>query len=200
VRKKKPRQDGPVDPLADPSSSSDLVQVVTIIRRGYHKNPAAYWRLQLSLESYFKSFTMRDNWRPRWITLTAAAELAEKGGVWNAEDKRKHPLQRCHGAVPGALSRTERFKALMEMPDDTSARDLWEFYLKHDHSVLALKSEHKSKKRWLPHELLVIPDPPPGEPVLFFEDGMSAAVGPREVEWAQRELDSRARLFTGDAP
>lgn len=187
MRKKKRsfKPDGPVNPLLDPEHVADMVQMVSLIRRGYRKNPAAKWRLQLSLECYFKSFTMRDNWRPRWITLTAATELALKGGVWDPKDLRHHPLQRCHGAVPGALNRTERFLEIMAMDEDRPIEEVWKFFLQHDASVIALKSEHKSKKRWLPHELLVIPDPAPGEPSLFFENGMSVEIGVPEVTWAQ---------------
>lgn len=192
MRKRREKNDGPVDPMADPSHRADLEAVVRIVQRGVQKNPEARWKLQRALEEYIKSFTMRDNWRPRWITEAALAELVQTGGVWITTDKRWHPLQRCHGSVPGALSRTERFKVILGM-GAAPIEEIWEFFLQHDSSVIALKSEHKSKKVWSLEELIPIPDPPPGAPVLFYEDGMSAAVGPAEVAWAQKAWADRVR-------
>lgn len=188
MRKKRIRLDGPVDPLADPSHRADLEAVVRIVQRGAQKNPEARWKLQRALEEYIKSFTMRDNWRPRWITPAAAKELDQTGGVWDPNDKRKHPLQRCHGAVTGALSRTERFKTILAL-GAAPIEEIWRFFLQHDSSVIALKSEHKSKKVWSLEELIAIPDPQPGSHSLFYEDGMSAMVGPAEVAWVRSALE-----------
>lgn len=190
MRKRREKNDAPIDPMADPADRADLEHMVRLVQRRHGLRQSSRWHLQNCLESYIKSFTMRNNWRPRWITEAALAELVQTGGVWITTDKRWHPLQRCHGAVTGALSRTERFKVILGM-GAAPIEEIWEFFLQHESSVIALKSEHKSKKVWDPQELIPIPDPPPGAPILFYEDGMSAAVGPAEVAWARKAWEER---------
>ena len=181
--------DIPVLQGALPACPQDFVDFLPIVHRrftdpgrvlnnkGAPKNIAD---LQRSFDNFFNDCLGEDAWRPVFISRAALARLLEKG-------KKTTGLNRCHGAIPGAIPRAERFRSVLKMiSEGTSSDDIWFFCLHHDMTVLALKSEN-SKKNWSPgpDELVAIPQPGPGERRLFRAGPRSPEYEQEEIEWAQ---------------
>jgi hypothetical protein len=172
-----------------PACPQDFVDFLPIVHRRFtdpnraqtrNGGPANIGDLQRSFDNMFNDCLGEDAWRPVFISRPALALLLEKG-------KKTTGLQRCHGAVIGAIPRAQRFREAMAMASEgVSAEDIWYFCVQHDVTILALKSENDDK-RWAPgpDDLVAIPQPGPGERRLFRSLSRSSAYEQEEIEWAQ---------------
>lgn len=99
-------------------------------------------------ENIFYDMTVFENsWRSTHISEAAIKKLLANPGSTITG------VQRCHGIIDGRLDRLVRTRTLLEGPEQPF--DEWyEYYRKHDLTILLTKREHKTEK---PGKLYTIP-------------------------------------------
>jgi len=100
-------------------------------------------------ENIFYDMTVFDNsWRSTHISEAAIKKLLSNPG------SAITGVQRCHGIIDNRLDRLVRTRTLLEGPEQ-SFGEWYEYYRKHDLTILLTKKEHKSER---PSKLYVIPE------------------------------------------
>lgn len=114
-----------------------------------------------------------ETWRPTHATRAALSELTVSGTT---------KVQRAHGAMPGRLDRYVRtVKLLSEAEMDFD--DWWEFWCRHDATVLITREEHGSGKIFEEADVVAVPEG------LFPSAGFAFKVRKKvEVAWAIKIL------------
>lgn len=132
--------------------------------------------VQRSFEEAMSGFTMEETWRPTHISLSALKEAAN--GCHTS-------IQRAHGVVGGRLDRYDRTIEVLSGPEK-KFDDWWDFYRKHDSTVLITKTEHAINKRFSFEDLA----PLPLETDLFKRGGFSFRFRKKhELKWAKSALE-----------
>ena len=119
--------------------------------------------IQKSFEELVYSVVDKDSWRPTHISEEGINEYA-KGN--------KRNLQRAHGVLGDRLSRYERTMKLLE-GEPVSFDTWWDFFIKHDKTVLITKKEHSSGKVFSEKDLIELP---PWSNGMFENSGFSVRI------------------------
>jgi hypothetical protein len=117
-----------------------------------------------------------ETWRPTHATRAALSELTVSG------TKR---VQRAHGALPGRLDRYVRTVKLLSEAE-MEFEDWWEFWCRHDATVLITREEHGSGKIFDESELIPVPAD------MFPSAGFAFKVRKKvEVRWALGVIENQ---------
>jgi len=139
--------------------------------------------VQRSFEEAMSGFMMEETWRPTHISQEALSEVVH-GTHTN--------IQRAHGVVGDRLDRYDRTIEVLSGPEK-KFDEWWEFYRKHDSTVLITKTEHAVDKRFSFEDLV----PLPVETDLFKRGGFSFRFRKKhELKWAKSELEKLKCLGT----
>ena len=131
--------------------------------------------VQRSFEEAMSGFMMEETWRPTHISHEALSEVVN-GTHTN--------IQRAHGVVGDRLDRYDRTIEVLSGPEKEFDA-WWEFYKKHDTTVLITKSEHAINKKFTFDSL--VPVPQDGD--LFKRGGFSFRFRKKhELKWAKLTL------------
>ena len=130
---------------------------------------------QRSFEEALSGFTSDDTWRPTHISKEAL-KCAANGS--NRE------LQRAHGVLEDRLDRYKRTSILL-LDEEKDFNSWWEFYIKHDKTVLITKKEHDSGKKFSIEDLIPIPQ----DTDLFKRGGFSFRFRKKhELFWSKKQV------------
>ena len=103
--------------------------------------------VQKSFEELVYSVLGKDSWRPTHISVEALKEYCEAGGK---------NIQRAHGVVPGRMDRIDRTMSLIEGAEKPF-KVWWDFFTKHDKTILITRKEHSSGKTYDYSDLIELP-------------------------------------------
>jgi hypothetical protein len=104
--------------------------------------------VQRSFEEAIAGFQGEDVWRPTHISRAAVFEAVE-GQVTN--------IQRAHGVVGDRMDRYDRTLSILR-GEEQDFDTWWDFWRKHDSTVLITKAEHSSNRKYTFEELVELPD------------------------------------------
>jgi len=104
--------------------------------------------VQKSFEELVYSVVGKNSWRPTHISPEAIKEYVE-GNPRN--------LQRAHGVLGERMDRYTRTLSLLEGKVQTFA-EWWDFFIKHDKTVLITRKEHGSGKSFDKQDLIQLPE------------------------------------------
>ena len=116
--------------------------------------------VQKSFEELVYSIIGKNSWRPTHISCAAVNEYYD-GNTRN--------VQRAHGVFCGRLDRYTRTMNLLK-GKEVSFDAWWQYFVKHDKTVLITRKEHGSGKKFTLGELIPLPDWQSG---LFENSGFS---------------------------
>lgn len=140
--------------------------------------------IQKSFEELVYSVVGKDSWRPTHISDKALLEYIE-GSSRN--------VQRAHGAVGDRLDRYIRTMNLLEKFSEMSFNSWWQYFTKHDKTVLITRKEHSSGKKFTFNELIPLPEWSHG---LFENSGFSVKVRKKtEGVWLKNTYDRRREFY-----
>lgn len=147
-----------------------------------HSGLLSVWSVQRSFEELMHGYMGDYAWQPTHVSHDALVAVSEN---------RKRDLQRAHGIIEGKL---DRFSRTMQILRGEEAQfDGWfQFYTKHDSSVLLTRAEHNSNKQFKLEELIELP-PTPHD--MFLTRGFTFSLRKNvEVIWAQKKLQEIAKI------
>lgn len=132
--------------------------------------------VQRSFEAAMAGILDEDGWRPTHISRAAVVELAE-GWISN--------VQRAHGVLEGRKDRFDRTIVILTF-EEKPFEEWWEFYKKHDTTVLITRAEHFSNLKFTEDELIPVPW---DEQKLFINSGFSFKARKKvELKWARQQM------------
>ena len=105
--------------------------------------------VQKSFEELVYSVVGRDSWRPTHISKSAIHDYIQDA---------PRNIQRAHGVVGNRLDRYARTMNLLETFSEMNFQAWWEYFTKHDKTVLITRKEHGSGKKFSFDELIELPD------------------------------------------
>ena len=103
--------------------------------------------VQKSFEELVYSIVGKDSWRPTHVSPAAIKEYVE-GSSRN--------IQRAHGVFEDRLDRYSRTMQLLE-GEESNFDAWWEFFIKHDKTILITRKEHGTGKKFVEKELVKLP-------------------------------------------
>jgi hypothetical protein len=104
--------------------------------------------VQKSFEELVYSIVDKDSWRPTHISV---------GGINAYAEGNRRNLQRAHGVLSDRLGRYERTMKILE-GDPVSFDVWWDFFIKHDKTVLITRKEHSTGKIFVESDLIQLPE------------------------------------------
>lgn len=132
--------------------------------------------VQRSFESALSGILGENCWRPTHMSPAAAQEIVR--GFASS-------VQRAHGVLNDRLDRYDRTIQILTSPAQ-EFEDWWEFYKKHDATVLITREEHSTGRRFVEKELIPIPHDARG---LFINSGFSFKMRKKvELKWVKQEI------------
>ena len=135
--------------------------------------------VQKSFEEMLSGYLGKNAWRPTHASWQAAQELVT-GSVKS--------VQRAHGVIHGRLERRPRTLQIFSSPEQTFDQ-WWDFYKKHDVTVMITKTEHNSNTMYLEDNLIKLP---PWDLGMFESAGFNLRIRKSvEVEWMKKILKEK---------
>jgi hypothetical protein len=135
--------------------------------------------VQKSFEEMLSGYLGKNAWRPTHASWHAALELT-MGSVKN--------VQRAHGVIHGRLERRPRTLQILSSPEQ-SFDEWWDFYKKHDVTVMITKSEHNSNTTYVEDQLIKLPTWDQG---MFESAGFNLRIRKSvEINWMKRRLEEK---------
>jgi len=132
--------------------------------------------VQRSFEAAMAGILDEDGWRPTHMSFSAAEELAT-GSVSN--------VQRAHGVLEGRMDRFDRTIRVLTC-EEQPFEVWWDFYKKHDATVLITREEHFSNTKFSDDELIPVPW---DDLKLFVNSGFSFKARKKvEIKWVKQEI------------
>ena len=99
-------------------------------------------------------------------------------------------VQRAHGVIHGRLERRPRTMQIFSSPEQPF-EEWWDFYKKHDVTVMITRSEHGSNKKYSEKELIELPSWSEG---MFESAGFNLRIRKSvEVLWLKNILEQNAK-------
>ena len=132
--------------------------------------------VQKSFEEMLSGYLGKNAWRPTHASWQAARDLAA-GSIKS--------VQRAHGVLHGRLERRPRTLQIFSSPEQPFD-EWWDFYKKHDVTVMITRAEHNSNTMYTEDQLIKLPTWDQG---MFESAGFNLRIRKSvEVEWMKKIL------------